>query len=116
MTEGDVLEHLAEQVINPLVVLVRDFTTEPIHGGEGLGLVVATVHMEVLGQANLPRQHTAHHFSAERAPIHEVSVEQVGVLLRWHSVDFEDIYQVVVLAVNIATHCYFFEVVDRYVD
>ena len=66
----------------------------------------------MVGEADLPREEGHDDLYRKAAPIDEVSVEQVWVALGWSSVYLEDIQQVIVLPVDVATNCDFFLVLS----
>lgn len=113
--EGQVAEQLREEVVGLRVVLRLNLPFKAIHLVQLLRLVVASAHEEVLGEADLPTQHEHDDLNGEGAAVNEVTVEKVGILLGGVSIDFENVHQVVILAVNVTAHRDFLQFVNRYV-
>ena len=107
---------LRKQIVHLRIVLLDDLTFEAIHLIELLSLMVTSRHEEVLRVAYLPGKHRENDLTGKRASVDEVTVEEVRVLFRGVAVQLENIKQVVVLPVDVATNCYLLEVVERDVD
>lgn len=115
MADGKVAEQLRKQVVNLNIVLLLNFSFEPVHLVELLRLMVASTHKEMLRQAHLPCKQRHDDFHSKRSSVNEVSVEHVRVLLRRVPIQLENIEQIIVLPMDVTADCDLLEVVDLYV-
>mmetsp|Transcript_7086 Transcript_7086/g.28992 ORF Transcript_7086/g.28992 Transcript_7086/m.28992 type:complete len:285 (-) Transcript_7086:162-1016(-) len=102
--QRQVLEHAREEVRHLVAVLVSRLPIEAVYSVHVFGLVVAAREVHGCRVRALPRQQRDDALAREAAAVHEVAVEEVGILHGRQAVELPDVEQVVVLAVHVAAH------------
>jgi hypothetical protein len=74
--------------------------------------MVTSVHKKVLRVAYFPGQKSSDHLYREGATIDEITVEYIGVFRRRAAINLKNVHQIVVLPVNVSTHCDLLKVVN----
>ena len=110
--KGQVTEELGKKIVCLNIVLVLHFALKAVHFVQLLGLVVSSAHEKVLREADFPSKHEHDNLNGEGTSVNEVTVEEIGVLFAWVSVDLKDVHKIVILTVNVTTDCDLFEFVD----
>lgn len=96
-------EHLCEQLRHVVRVLGANLTLEAVHSIHHVTFMVATRHEKVIRIEELVAEHCENALDGERATIHEITIEQIRIRFRGWSIQFEDVQQIIELAVHIAT-------------
>ena len=112
MAEWKHAEELGEEIVCFYVILLFHLSFKPVHLIQLLRLVVPSIHEEVLRIANFPSEHCHYYFNREGTSVYEVSVEYVRIFFRRTSVYFENVHQIIVLTVDIATDRDFFKFIN----
>jgi len=60
---------------------------------------------KVIGIQQLEAEQREYAFHGEGAPVHKITVEQIGILLRGQAINLEDVHQIVELTVDVAADC-----------
>ena len=102
VAEGEPVIHLREQRHHLLWVFGLYLALEAVHPVHVLTLVISARHEEMVGEEQLEPEQGEDALHGEAAPVHEVTVEEVGVLLRGEAIQLEDVHEVEELAVNVA--------------
>ena len=117
VSERQEAEHLRKGLVHSnIFVFGLDFAFKPIDVVDLLGLMVSTSHMQEIFISNLPGYQGEHALNRKRTSVNEIPIEEVFVFDCWVSIDFEDVEQIVVLAMNIAAYRNLFFVFDWIVD
>mmetsp|Transcript_138615 Transcript_138615/g.431148 ORF Transcript_138615/g.431148 Transcript_138615/m.431148 type:complete len:561 (-) Transcript_138615:97-1779(-) len=98
-------EELDEDVAQLLLVLHLDLAEEAVEGVGHLRLVVPTVHEDVARLPELQGEDREHHLDAPRTAVHEVAIEDEGVVGRGQAGQAQHVVEVVELPVQVANHC-----------
>lgn len=110
-------EQFREGFIHPnILVLGFHLALKAVNMIDLLCLVVSSGHMQEIFIGALPGYEGKHAFHRKRASVHEIAVEEVLVSDGWVSVEFEDVVEVVVLAVDVSTNGDLLIVFDRIVN
>ena len=97
MTERKPVVDLSEELTHVGRVFRLHLPLEPVHLVHVLALVVAARHEEALRVEQLEAEEDEDALDGEGAPVHEVAVEEVGVVPRRQAVQLEYVEQVVEL-------------------
>eukprot|EP01136_Pigoraptor_vietnamica_P006125 Opistho-1_new@38660 len=116
MGQRQPVEHFVENRDHLLVVLVLCLAVEAVHLVHVVALVVPAVHEEVVRVEQLEGEEREDALDGERAAVHKVAVEHVRVFPGRHSVELENVEQVVKLAVNVAANRKLAVLGERHVD
>ena len=76
--DGEGAKGLLEDLIHGLTILGLDLTLESVHLVHVVCLVVASGQVHVVWVQNLEGQQRKDNLHRERAPVHKVSIEQLG--------------------------------------
>ena len=112
MAEWNHAEELGKDIICFYVILLFHLSFKSVHLIQLLRFVVSSIHKEVLWIANLPSEHRHYYFDREGASVYEVSIEKIRIFFGRTSVYFENVHQIIVLSVNVATDSDFFKFID----
>ena len=69
--------------------------------------MISSRHMQAVNIGALPSNEGKHALNRKGAPINEVTIEEILIVLRWISVQLVNIVQIVILAVYVPTYRYF---------
>ena len=84
-----------------------DLALETIKLVHRLGLMITTCQVHALGVVQFPPQQRHKHLQAPAATINKVTVEEIRIIGRGSTIQFEDIVQIKVLAMRITANCQF---------
>jgi hypothetical protein len=69
------------------------------------GLMVAPSEMQKLAISAFPGDQCQDALYRERASVYKIAIEEILVSEGWVAVDFEDVHEIVVLAMDISADC-----------
>mmetsp|Transcript_61070 Transcript_61070/g.157487 ORF Transcript_61070/g.157487 Transcript_61070/m.157487 type:complete len:248 (+) Transcript_61070:261-1004(+) len=104
VAQGQQAERLAEELVQLLIIFVRDLALEAVELVHVPRLVVAPCKVDVAGVEELPGKECQDDLDGKGPTIHEVAVEHVRVLRRRHSIHLPDVKQVVVLTMHVTAN------------
>ena len=78
--------------------------------------MISSSHMQKLFINAFPSNECEHTLDRERTSIYKITIEKIFIFVSRITIDFENIHQIVILAMDISAYCYFLLILDFVVN